>query len=106
MKCKLHMLQVREEDGMIAILLNNESKKEYISLNDIETQKWKSYSTYYNFDTNEELLIENFMDATHTPVVHNKVVRDASNKNEHSIEVSENSKGVLVTFLETSENVG
>lgn len=58
------------------------------------------------FETDEENLIENFMDATHTPFVHDKIIRDNTKKSTHTIRVIRDKDFLQASFSETTENIG
>ncbi len=108
MKCKVANYQVCEQDGLIWILLCDEIKE--VDKNSIQTQiKGKGWSHGFAsmvFETSEELLIENFMDATHTAVVHNKIIRSDDKKSIHEVEVSHTSEGVMVKYAPNKVKVG
>lgn len=104
MKAQLFHIQTVEEDGIIYILLNNNSSNTLVT--DSFEWTWRSFFTNKIFKTNTDLLIENFMDATHTPIVHNKLIRDDDIKTRHSIEVEDTTHWILVKFSESRENIG
>lgn len=58
------------------------------------------------FETTEELLIENFMDATHTPFTHEGLIRGSGDKVAHQVTLSTHEKGLLVAYAETKEKIG
>jgi len=107
LKCKLHVLEVQEKHGFIWLLPNRDahSWEELLNLRKQDQSKWKEYVASLDFQTDEESLIENFMDATHTPVVHDKIIRDDSKKSFHSIKVKNTGRGVIAYFGKTVENV-
>ena len=75
-------------------------------LTEVADKNWKHYQTSMIFETNEELLVENFMDATHTPMVHDKLIRDNDKKVKHSITITQTSETVHVSYAETNEKIG
>ncbi|CAH0997418.1 hypothetical protein EMA8858_03551 [Emticicia aquatica] len=108
MKCKVDTYPIIEQNGFIWIYLDtkNESFHSPEPLLQVAGKNWKHYQTSMIFETNEELLVENFMDATHTPMVHDKLIRDNDKKVKHSITILQTSETVHVSYAETNEKVG
>jgi phenylpropionate dioxygenase-like ring-hydroxylating dioxygenase large terminal subunit len=106
LKCALQTYLVREQDGFIWVLLHCEApQNEPISLSNFADNHWGNVHFQAAFDTNEELLIENFMDATHTAFIHEGIIRGFGEKVKHQIHLNVDENGVLVTFAETTEKV-
>ena len=107
MKCNLNRISIKEQYGLVWVMLDEENKtqEQIINLDKKEEKNWRSYTSSMNFCTNEELLIENFMDATHTPVVHNKIIRDDTKKSTHTISVQNTDRWVIAIFGNTQENI-
>ncbi len=105
LKCNLQTYPIQEQDGFLWIYLDgqNSSKNEPISLENFKN--WGNVSLHAPFETNEELLIENFMDATHTAYIHAGIIRGFGEKVKHTLQVKTNEEGVRVTFAETTEKV-
>jgi phenylpropionate dioxygenase-like ring-hydroxylating dioxygenase large terminal subunit len=105
LKCNLQAFTVREQDGFIWIYLDTQNvpKNEPIPLKSLEN--WGNWNIQAPFETNEELLIENFMDATHTAYIHEGIIRGLGEKVKHNIKVNTNEEGVLVEFAETTEKI-
>jgi phenylpropionate dioxygenase-like ring-hydroxylating dioxygenase large terminal subunit len=108
MKCKVDTFQIIEQNGFIWIYLDTQNKASFVPepLTEVEGSQWEYYHTSMVFETNEELLIENFMDATHTPMVHDKLIRDNDKKVKHSITILQTSETVHVAYNETNEKIG
>lgn len=108
MKCKVDNYPIIEQNGFVWIYIDTEktptSSPEI--LNEVSGENWKHYQTSMLFETNEELLVENFMDATHTPMVHDKLIRDNDKKTKHSITITQTSETVHVSYAETNEKIG
>lgn len=103
--CKCTTLKTVEKNGFIYIFLGNEEKMWEIP--NFENEKnWWNYYTNMMFETDEENLIENFMDATHTPFVHDKIIRDNTKKSTHTIRVIRDKDFLQASFSETTENIG
>lgn len=68
-------------------------------------EKWKHLYKEQIFNTSDDLLIENFMDSTHTPIVHNWLVRTDKTKTKQTINIEQKQNIITATFLETKENV-
>ncbi len=108
MKCSLDSYPVIEQDGFIWVYPDHtflpESRPE--SLAAFSGRAWKHYDTSMVFETNEELLIENFMDATHTPLVHNGLIRSNQTPTIHTLFVHQTQEQVRVEFEPANEKVG
>jgi phenylpropionate dioxygenase-like ring-hydroxylating dioxygenase large terminal subunit len=107
LKCSLQSYPIREQNGFIWIFLdaNKLPQNEPISLSNFDDKAWGKIHFQDSFETNEELLIENFMDATHTAYIHEGIIRGFGEKVKHQITLNVNEKGVSVTFAETTEKV-
>ena len=105
-KCKWKKYQIAEQDGFIWIYLDNTKKAAgFPQLFDLLDMNWRYFHSAKDFETTDELLIENFMDATHTPVIHNGLIRDKTTKTLHNIIIEDKKESVLVKFWENNENV-
>ncbi len=78
--------------------------KEWVGLEKYES--WPVVSRSFEFATTDELLIENFMDPTHTSVVHDGLIRSSQDLREHAMEIEVHPRGVRVDFAEQEEKVG
>lgn len=67
---------------------------------------WGSLGLQREFQTTEELLIDNFMDPTHTAWVHDGLIRRADELLEHELTVTPHARGVRVDYAERAEDVG
>lgn len=103
-KCSLHKIQSKEKYGFIWIFPNN--IWEIPKIDDIFDKKWKHIYKEKSFNTRDDLLIENFMDSTHTPIVHNWIVRADKTKTKQSIKIEKINNSIVATFSETKESVG
>lgn len=102
--CKCTTLKTAEKNGFIYIFLWEEDNISEIP--DFEhNNKYGNYYAKALFETDEENLIENFMDATHTPFVHNKIIRDNDKKSTHSIKIKRDKNFLQARFSETNENI-
>lgn len=111
LKCQLESYPVQEQDGFIWIYLNPkipaEHRPEPESLAVFAGKDWKHSFASMTFETSDELLIENLMDATHTPLIHNGLIRSQKKESvEHQLTVTQSGNGVEVAFAETNESVG
>ena len=108
LNCTLQTFAVREAYGFVWIFLNPKVEAEAVALpvDEEPIRAWGSTSLSYLFDTTEELLIENFMDATHTPFAHKGLIRGHGEKVLHTVKLSSTAHGVLAEYSETEENVG
>jgi phenylpropionate dioxygenase-like ring-hydroxylating dioxygenase large terminal subunit len=69
-------------------------------------ESWPQRTFVKHFETDEELLIDNFMDPTHTGTVHAGLIRTAEDACQHEVTLTTHEKGVAVDFEETQERVG
>jgi nitrite reductase/ring-hydroxylating ferredoxin subunit len=108
MKCKLHTFQIKEHHGLIWIYLNDDQppKELPFSLDHESAQQWSQVYLSQNFETTEDLLIENFMDATHTAFIHKGLIRGHGDKAKHQVQLTTNETGLMVNYAETTENIG
>lgn len=106
LKCAIPSYQIREHSGFIWLLPDVEgvSRQQPPDLTKYAT--WPANFKRFEFATNEELLIDNFMDPTHTGVVHAGVIRSESKLTEHEMTISSHDAGVKVDFAERQESVG
>lgn len=107
LNCGLRRFTLIEENGFIWVQLNTNSEK-YLSVINKELElkgNWKSYSLQQEFDTNVELLIDNFMDSTHTVFIHKGIIRGMGEKVKHTVEIKTTSNSVIAEFAETNEKV-
>ena len=68
-------------------------------------ESWKHVYRKKIFHTSDDLLIENFMDSTHTPIVHDGIVRTNKSKTKQTISVTQKDDIITANFGETKENV-
>lgn len=108
MKCKVDSFPMIEQNGFIWIYLDTHNEATFLPepLTEVAGNNWAHYQTSMIFETNEELLVENFMDATHTPMVHDKLIRDNDKKVKHSITILQTAETVHVAYNETNEKIG
>lgn len=105
LKCKLKTYPIIEQDGLVWLYLQSENQPSKLPISLEKFKKWGQLNLPYLFETNEELLIENFMDATHTAFIHKGLIRGFSEPVKHQLLVKSNENGVLVEFAETIEKV-
>lgn len=104
-KCKLHNIKIEEKYGFIWIFPNSETIQKIPKVDTYINEKWKHLYKAHIFNTTDDLLIENFMDSTHTPIVHNWLVRTNKTKTKHTVNIKQKQNTITATFLETKENV-
>jgi nitrite reductase/ring-hydroxylating ferredoxin subunit len=106
-KCQIDTFPVVEQDGLVWIFPQQgvEPQQLPMALNDCKGKAWGTYFTTYDFETNEELLIENFMDSSHTPTIHNKIIRDDQKKTKHTITLTTAQDRVEASYAETQEKI-
>ena len=104
-KCKLHTIKVEEKYGLIWIFPNGETIHKIPKLDQVMNKNWNHAYKEQIFHTSDDLLIENFMDSTHTPIVHDGIVRTNKTKTKHTITVTQKDDIIRATFGETKENV-
>lgn len=102
----LQALPAKEEAGLVWICPNSEKSPEQLPLSFGHEAAWSHTSLKHLFDTSEELLIENFMDATHTPLVHKGLIRGHGKKTEHHVALICSEESVLAQYAETTEKIG
>lgn len=105
LKCKLKTYPIIEQDGFVWIYLQSENQSANLPISLEKLKNWGQLNLQYVFETNEELLIENFMDATHTAFIHKGLIRGFAEPIKHQLCVKSNENGVLVEFAETEEKV-
>lgn len=105
LKCKLLNIRVEEKYWLIWIFPKSTSEHKIPELEKVIDKNWRNYYTEKVFDTNDDSLIENFMDATHTPIVHDGVVRTDTHKTKHTIIIEQKDNRISATFWETQEHV-
>ena len=107
LKCSLVNIVSVEKNGFIWIYPDGKNKieNEIPDVWEIVNKKWNNYFKHDIFETNDDLLIENFMDSTHTPIVHNWLIRTNKTKTKHSIIIKQEKESIKAIFEETYENV-
>ncbi len=106
LKCSIPNYQVCESTGFVWILPDPEGVSRLPPVELTEFEAWPVTFKKYDFATNEELLIDNFMDPTHTGVVHAGVIRSGSELTQHEMTIRTHEAGVRVDFAERQESVG
>lgn len=108
MKCQLDTFHTKEVHGLIWIYLNNNQPPKNLpfSLEHEVDKKWSQVFLRRTFETTEDLLIENFMDATHTAFTHKGIIRGHGDKVQHLVKVITNEDGLIVSYAETTEKIG
>lgn len=105
LKCKLHSIKAEEKYWFIWIFPNLETSHSIPEVFSSMNGNWKHLYKEAIFDTPDDLLIENFMDSTHTPIVHNWIIRSNKTKTKHTIHVIQKQNTITAAFEETYENV-
>ena len=107
LKCTLPTFTVIESDGFLWIYLADGPPANAIpSLDEFSGRAWSRTFQTMSFETTDELLIENFMDPTHTALVHDGLIRSSKNAADHEMSLTTHSTGVKVDFPEQEESVG
>ncbi len=115
LKCAIPQFKVLESEGFIWIHLDVEQidcttgppgQDPGLQIREFSEPGWKSMFTSKVFETTEELLIENFMDATHTASVHAGLIRNQEASVQHHVTVTSDQHSVKVDFAETEERIG
>lgn len=107
LKCSIPSFRVVESSGFIWIYLGDGEPPNAIpDFREFERRGWGKKFRTMNFETTEELLIANFMDPTHTPLVHDGLIRSSGNSMDHQLTVTTEPNGVKVEFEEREESVG
>ncbi len=107
LKCSLPSFPVVESAGFVWVYLGDGTPENEIP--DIEEfigSGWGSKFKTMSFETTEELLIDNFMDPTHTALVHDGLIRSSQNSTWHEMSITTHSHGVRVDYAEQEESVG
>ncbi len=105
LKCKLHTIPVEEKYGFIWIFPNGKTTHKIPKIDQVMNESWKHVYRKKIFHTSDDLLIENFMDSTHTPIVHDGIVRTNKSKTKQTISVTQKDDIITANFGETKENV-
>ena len=108
LNCKIGSFVVTESDGFIWVSLNQDGATQE-PIPDLSAYVGDGWGVKYkakSFQTTEELLIDNFMDATHTASVHDGLIRSSQNSVQHELTVTTDQNGVRVDFAEQEERVG
>ena len=105
---KVPTFEVKEDIGLVWIYLDHctGAKQEPFSLASYQKNDWHFIYRKQLFKTNAALLIENFMDSSHTSFVHKGLIRGISQKTERKVEVKCEEHSVLVSHPATKEKVG
>jgi len=107
LRCKLPSFSIAESEGFIWIHIGESNSDSKIpSLEDFGGRGWSRKFKTMKFETTDELLIENFMDPTHTASVHDGLIRSSDQSNEHEMSITTHADGVKVDFEEKEESVG
>lgn len=105
LNCQLTTFQLKDEAGFLWVSLTKNIKKD-IPIAPLKEKGWRHFYTTMEFDTSEELLIENFMDATHTPLVHPRLIRDPNQSAAHELLVEHNHEHLSVNYAPSQEKIG
>lgn len=105
---RIPSFQIREDMGLVWIFLDpKQSAPELpISFTPYKTKGWQFVFEKKLFNTNAELLIENFMDSSHTSFVHKGLIRGIGKKTKRTIQVSSEDRQVVISHPKTNEKVG
>ncbi|NRA46248.1 MAG: Rieske 2Fe-2S domain-containing protein [Oligoflexales bacterium] len=105
---KIPAFEVFEELGLVWIYLDHKSKASAppVSLEPYQEKGWTFIYRKKLFHTSAPLLLENFMDSSHTSFVHKGLIRGIGEKSKRMVEVSCDDKRVLVSHPESKEQVG
>ncbi len=108
LKCSIDHFSVIEADGFVWIGLGRgtEPTEPRPNLDNFAGREWRSTFKMREFQTTETLLVDNFMDPTHTGVVHDGLIRSQGQERDHHLTVTTSSTGVRVDFDEEEESVG
>ncbi|MEZ6042800.1 MAG: Rieske 2Fe-2S domain-containing protein [Planctomycetaceae bacterium] len=103
---RIPVYSLREADGFVWISLCKTLSSES-SLPDLSSfEHWPRRFRMLEFATSEELLIDNFMDPTHTAIVHDGIIRSSGEPTDHQLTITSHAKGVRVDYAERHEKVG
>jgi len=105
--CSIDVFPVTEQDGFVWIFLKTDRPSfAPPRAGDSHMDAWKHTFLHAPFETTEELLIDNFMDAVHTTTIHQGIIRGHQTERvAHSITVTTDSNGVLAEFDEQHEDI-
>ena len=108
LKCSIDHFSIDESDGFVWIGLepSRQPTQPRPNLNQFEGRGWKTTCKAKLFSTNDLLLIDNFMDPTHTGPVHDGLIRNRGEETTHQLTITSNRNGVKVDFKEREESVG
>ena len=107
LSCSVPRFNVLEESGFVWILAPSANASETPPRPDLSAYaSWSSTYRAYKFETSVDLLIDNFMDPTHTALVHDGLIRKSSQITEHEMVISTRAEGVCVDYSEQIEQVG
>ncbi|MFK7766425.1 MAG: Rieske 2Fe-2S domain-containing protein [Mariniblastus sp.] len=106
LKCKVGDFLVCEKYDFVWIYLGDPKLPKNGIPDLARFDSWSKCFLKKEFQTSEDLLIDNFMDPTHTGLVHDGLIRSSQNSCEHCVKVTTSELGVLVDFEEQTEAVG
>lgn len=107
LKCSIPAFTVIEESGFVWLLppgAASQSPESRPSLTKYD--KWPNVCKQRVFDTSVDLLVDNFMDPTHTGLVHDGLIRNSSQIADHQLTIQTSQQGVRVDYAEQEEQVG
>ncbi|EAY26802.1 Rieske 2Fe-2S domain-containing protein [Microscilla marina] len=107
LNASLHTLPIRQANGLLWVYLGKGTPPSKLPLSLADpTKGWQHVQLKKQFDTSEELLIENFMDATHTPFIHRGIIRGHGAPTQHQVQLKVASHQLLASYAETTEKIG
>ena len=107
LKCSVPSYPTIEESGFIWLFPNSNDVPPLSPRPDLSNYRtWTSNFKSQEFRTSVDLLVDNFMDPTHTALVHDGLIRKSSQIAEHEMLVLTNDSGVKVEYKEQIEQVG
>ncbi len=111
LNCKVDDFPICERYGFVWIYFGDVEadgtpKNEIPNIEPYVGSKWSKRLLKKEFESTEDLLIDNFMDPTHTGLVHDGIIRSGESTSEHDVTVTANRDGVLVDFKEQVEKIG
>ncbi|WP_299455376.1 Rieske 2Fe-2S domain-containing protein [uncultured Microscilla sp.] len=107
LNASLHTLPIQEAHGWLWLYLGKDTPPATLPLSLTAPAKgWQHIQLKKQFATSEELLIENFMDATHTPFIHRGIIRGHGAPTQHHIHLKVAPNQLLASYAETTEKIG
>lgn len=107
LNASLHTLPLQEAEGWLWIYLGKGSPPAQLPWSLARTGKgWQHVQLKKQFATSDELLIENFMDATHTPFIHQGIIRGHGAPVQHQVHLKVTPEQLLASYAETTEKIG